>query len=87
MNARSLLSIVAILGLFSRKKKEPQSPNEGGEKGFIRCPACNKVMHSTLARCPYCSAFLEVRCPNCDRTTNRTFKDCPYCGSSLNKAT
>jgi phage FluMu protein Com len=73
------------MGIFSRKKPVPP-PQEMGEDAFIRCPACNKVLHSTIARCPYCSAFLEVKCPNCDRNTNRMFKNCPYCNEPLKDA-
>ncbi len=85
MRSRILFYITSSLGLFSRGKKAP-SPPASGDDAFIHCPACGKVLHSTIARCPYCSAFLEVKCPNCDRTTNRIFKKCPYCEASLKGA-
>ncbi|MBI0584371.1 MAG: zinc ribbon domain-containing protein [Methanomassiliicoccus sp.] len=75
-----------VLGLFSRRKKE--TPPASEDKGaFIRCPACRKELHSTIPRCPYCSAFLEINCPNCDRTTSRSLSNCPYCGTSLEDRT
>lgn len=80
-----MTALVASLGLFSRGKKAPEvKPEKDG--AFIRCPACKKVLHSTIPRCPYCSAFLEVKCPNCDRTTNRSLPQCPFCGTSLEGA-
>jgi len=73
------------LGLFSSKKRS-EIPKDKGDDAFIRCPACHKVLHSTIPRCPYCSAFLEVKCPNCDRTTNRVLKNCPFCNEPLKDA-
>ncbi|MDW5562876.1 MAG: zinc ribbon domain-containing protein [Methanomassiliicoccus sp.] len=73
-----------VLGLFGRGKKDEKPAKE--EKGaFIQCPACGKELHSTIPRCPYCSAFLEIVCPNCDRTTNRSLRNCPYCGKPFDK--
>jgi phage FluMu protein Com len=85
MNAGPLITAVTSLGIFSRKKA-PEPPKENGNEAFIRCPACNKVLHSTIARCPYCSNFLEINCPNCDRITNRAYKNCPYCKYPLKNA-
>lgn len=79
---RGVSVVLTVLGLFGRsKKKSPPVKTEQG--AFIRCPACRTELHSTISRCPYCSAFLEVTCSNCDRTTNRSLSNCPYCGNSL----
>jgi len=70
---------LTVLGLLHRTRRA-EGPSRGGGGAFIRCPACGKELHSTIPRCPYCSAFLEIVCPNCDRTTNRSLSKCPYCG-------
>lgn len=73
---------LAAAGLFSRRKRESVQARE--ERGaFIRCPGCQKELHSTMPRCPYCSAFLQITCPNCDRTSSRSNNECPYCGTPL----
>lgn len=86
MSSRILVTAISTLGLFSKGKGRSSPPPSQGDDAFIRCPACGKVLHSTIPRCPYCSAFLEVKCPNCDRTTNRIFKKCPFCEASLKGA-
>lgn len=81
---KGVAASLLVLGLFGRSKKaEKPAREEGG--AFIRCPACRKELHSTMARCPYCSAFLEIVCPNCDRTTNRSLSVCPYCGKPFDE--
>lgn len=74
--------LLAVAGLFSRRRRESVQAQED-QGAFIRCPACRKELHSTIPRCPYCSAFLQVTCPNCDRTSNRSNTKCPYCGTFL----
>lgn len=85
MKTSPLIIAVTMMGIFSRKK-EVAPTQDVGDDAFIRCPACDKVLHSTIARCPYCSNFLEVNCPNCDRITNRVYKNCPYCKYPLKDA-
>lgn len=75
--------ILIDMALFRRGKGRITSRTEWEDSAFIRCPACGKELHSTIPRCPYCSAFLEIKCPNCDRTTNRALKKCPFCETSL----
>ncbi len=86
MSSRILIMALSSLGLFSKGKGRPSPPPPQGDDAFIHCPACGKVLHSTISRCPYCAAFLEVKCPNCDRTTNRILKKCPFCEASLEGA-
>lgn len=83
MRTHVLAVTLSISGLFARGKDRTTAGTDQGEDAFIRCPACGKVLHSTISRCPYCSAFLEVKCPNCDRTTNRALKKCPFCETPL----
>lgn len=83
MSSRIPITAICTLGLFSRGKGRSSPAPSSSDDAFIRCPACGKVLHSTIARCPYCAAFLEVKCPNCDRTTNRMLKKCPFCEASL----
>lgn len=80
----NMASITSLFGRFARKSSVPKREEERDE-AFIRCPGCNMMLHDTLSRCPYCSAFLEVKCPQCDRSTSRRFDTCPYCSAILDK--
>jgi ribosomal protein S27E len=83
MRPNALTVVIAVTAIFARRKGGASDGEGSGPRTFIECPACGKVLHPTITRCPYCSAFLEVECPNCDRITSRTNKTCPYCGTSL----
>jgi uncharacterized OB-fold protein len=86
MRPPALTALIAVMAIFARRMSAASDGDGSGQRTFIECPACGKVLHPTITRCPYCSAFLEVECPNCDRITSRTNKNCPYCGTSLEGA-